>query len=258
MLKEERHGRIVELLESEGKVVVADLQRTLGVSGYTIRRDLDELAEARRLRRVHGGAIARSPVADTYEARQLQGVPGKAATARAAAALLEPGQTVIMDGGSTALHLVDAIPAAYTGTVVTHSPPVAAALGRRHPGLQVVVIGGSLDPRAMVNVGAQTVQAYQRITADVCFLGVWSLHPLEGLSSAYFEEAEVRRVLLQRADRVVAMASREKLNTVAPFTIGPSTALTHLATEPDVPDDVLKPFREQGLRILQVEQHQTS
>ena len=249
MLKEERHRRILELLQSEGRLVAAELPDVLGVSGHTIRRDLDELAGARSLQRVHGGALARSPVAATYEDRQTQAVEGKIATARAAATLLEPGQVVILDGGSTALHLVDAIPAGHTGTFVTHSPPVATALAR-HPGLEVLLVGGTLDPRAMVAVGAQAIESFRRISADLCFLGVWALHPTGGISTAYFEEAELRRVLVGCADRVVGLASREKLGTAAAFTIAPATALTHLATEPDVPDAVLRPFAELGLHIL--------
>jgi DeoR/GlpR family transcriptional regulator of sugar metabolism len=251
MLKEERQHRILEILAGEGRVVATDLQDRLGVSGYTIRRDLDELASARRLQRVHGGALARSPVATTYEGRRAQGVEGKIATARAAATLLEPGQVAILDGGSTALHLVDAIPPWHTGTFVTHSPPVAAALGAL-PDLRVVLVGGTLDPRAMVAVGAQAIQAFQRVTADICFLGVWSLHPTGGISSGYYEEAEVRTVMLERADRVVGLASREKLGTVAPFAIGPATALTHLATEPDVPDNLVAPYAELGIEITRL------
>jgi DeoR/GlpR family transcriptional regulator of sugar metabolism len=250
MLKEERHRRILELLESDGRLVAAELPELLGVSGHTIRRDLEELAESRSLRRVHGGALARSPVAATYEARQVQAVDGKIAAARAAATLLEPGQVVILDGGSTALHLVDAIPPGHTGTFVTHSPPVAAALGRR-PGLEVVTVGGTLDPRAMVAVGATTIQAFRGIGADLCFLGVWALHAGRGITTAYYEEAEVRRVLVESADRVVGLVSREKLGTAAAFTIAPATALTHLATEPDVPETVLSPFRELGIHVLQ-------
>ena len=250
MLKEERHRRILELLETEGRLVAADLPERLGVSGHTVRRDLDELADASSLRRVHGGALARSPVASTYEGRQVQSVDGKIATARAAATLLEPGQVVILDGGSTALHLVDAIPPGHTGTFVTHSPPVAAALGLR-PGLEVVMVGGTLDRRAMVAVGAATIQAFSGISADLCFLGVWALHAERGISTAYYEEAEVRRVLVGCADRVVGLVSQEKLGTAAAFTFAPATALTHLATEPDVPDAVLRPFAELGLHILQ-------
>jgi DeoR/GlpR family transcriptional regulator of sugar metabolism len=249
VLKEERQRRILEILGREGRVVATDLQQTLGVSGYTVRRDLDELSDARRLQRVHGGALARSPVAPTYEGRREQSVEGKAAVARAATTLLEPGQTAILDGGSTALALVDAIPPDYAGTFVTHSPPVAAALGGR-PGLEVVIVGGTLDPRAMVAVGAQAIEAYGRVTADVCFLGIWSLHPVVGLSSGYYEEAELRRVLLGRADRIVGLASRDKLGTTAQFGIGPATALTHLATEPDLPGELVDPYVELGIRVV--------
>jgi DeoR/GlpR family transcriptional regulator of sugar metabolism len=249
VLKEERQRRILDVLGREGRVVATDLQRALGVSGYTIRRDLDELADARHLQRVHGGALARSPVAPTYAERRAQSVPGKRAVAKAAATLLAPGETVILDGGSTALALVDEIPPDHTGTFITHSPPIAAALGA-HSGLEVLIVGGTLDPRAMVAVGAQAIEAYGRITADVCFLGIWSIHATAGISSGYYEEAELRRVLVQRADRVVGLASRDKLGTTAQFGIAPATALTHLATEPDVPAELLDPFAELGLRVV--------
>ena len=250
MLKEERQQRILDILRAEGRVVATDLQDVFGVSGYTVRRDLDELAEGRRLQRIHGGALARSTVAGTYEGRRAQAVPGKIAVARTAAGLLEPEQVVILDGGTTALHLVDAIPAEHTGTFITHSPPIATALGRR-PGARVVIVGGSLEPRAMVAVGGETTLAYRRIHADICFLGIWSVHATAGITQDYYEEAEVRRVLLDCADRVVGLASREKLGTVAPFCVGPADALTHLVTEPDVPADALAPFAELGIEIVQ-------
>jgi DeoR/GlpR family transcriptional regulator of sugar metabolism len=249
VLKEERQRHILEVLEREGRVVATELRDRLGVSGYTVRRDLDELAHAGCLQRVHGGALARSKVPRTYEARRTAEVAGKIETALAAASLLEPDQVVILDGGSTALHLVDAIPSDHTATFVTHSPPVAAALGQRQ-GLEVIVVGGSLDPRAMVAVGAQTLDAYRRVSADICLMGIWSIHPEHGISSGYHEEAEVRRVLLDRADRVVGLASRDKLGTVAPFTVGPAGALTHLATERDTPPHALQPFTELGIHIL--------
>src|SRR4051794_39970604 len=137
MLKEERQRKILDLVARDGRVVATELQNVLSVSGYTIRRDLDELAEAGSLQRVHGGALPRSTVPRTYEARSVESVEGKIATARAAATLLEPEMVAIIDGGSTALQLVEAIPHDHTGTFITHSPPVAAALGRR-AGVEVV------------------------------------------------------------------------------------------------------------------------
>jgi DeoR/GlpR family transcriptional regulator of sugar metabolism len=248
LLKGERHARILDRLAATGRIVAADLEAELGVSGYTIRRDLDELASAGRLHRVHGGALPRSPVGRTYEERRGQEVAGKQAVARAAVQVLEPGQVVVLDGGSTALAVAEAIPEAWEGTVVTHAPPVAAALSRV-PGAEVVVVGGVLDRRAMVCTGAVTVAAYRLILADVCFLGVWSLHPEHGITQAYPEEAEVRRVLVERADRVVGLCSRDKLGAVAPFAVAPATALTDLATEPNVPAEVLAPYAELGISV---------
>jgi DeoR/GlpR family transcriptional regulator of sugar metabolism len=249
-LKEERQRRILDVLDGEGRVVAAQLPALLDVSGHTVRRDLEELAEAGLLRRVHGGAVARSHVAPTYAEREEQSVDGKIAVARAAASLLEPGQVAIVDGGTTALHLVDNIAPGHAGTFVTHSPLVAAALGRRGA-RDVVLVGGTLDPGPMVAVGADTVRAYEAITADVCFLGIWSLHAAAGITGPYHEEAEVRRVLVHRADRVVGLASREKLGTVSAFASAPATALTDLVTERDVHDELLGPFRELGVRVVQ-------
>jgi DeoR/GlpR family transcriptional regulator of sugar metabolism len=249
VLKEERQRRILDVLGREGRLIAAELPARLDVSGHTVRRDLEELAEAGLLQRVHGGAVPRSPVAPTYAEREEQSPEGKLATARGAVRLLKPGQVAIVDGGTTALQLVEQIPPGHRGTFVTHSPLVAAALGRRGF-TDVLMVGGTLDPEAMVAVGAETIQAYGRITADVCFLGIWSLHRSAGITGRYHEEAEVRRVLLERADRVVGLASRDKLGTVSAFASGPAGALTHLATEPGVPEEALAPFRELGIEII--------
>lgn len=249
LLKGERQRLILDRLAATGRIVAAELQEELGCSTYTIRRDLDELAEDGRLLRVHGGALARSPTGRTYEERARQEVPGKQAVGRAAAALLEPGQVVILDGGSTALAVAEALPADYTGTILTHSPPVAVALAAT-PGVEVVLVGGVLDRRAMVGLGSATVRRYAEVFADVCLLGVWSLHPEHGITQDYAEEAELRRVLLKRADRVVGLATRDKLGTVAPFAVGPADALTDLVTDPGTPDDVVGPYRELGIGVV--------
>jgi DeoR/GlpR family transcriptional regulator of sugar metabolism len=249
VLKEERQRRILDLLGQEGRVIAADLPGRLGVSGHTVRRDLEELAEAGALRRVHGGAVPRSPVAPTYDERARQSVAGKQAVARAAASLLRPGEVAIVDGGTTALAVAELLPSA---TFVTHSPLVAAALARRGRGdrSDVVLLGGTLDPGPMVAVGAETIRAYERVTADVCFLGIWSLHAEAGITGRYREEAEVRRVMVERADRVVGLTTRDKLGTVSAFASAPASALTHLAVEPGTPEELLAPFRELGIAVV--------
>jgi DeoR/GlpR family transcriptional regulator of sugar metabolism len=251
VLKSERQQRILAALAGAGRVVATELQQELGVSAYTIRRDLDELAEAGALQRVHGGAlaVARSGVAATFAGRGRQSVAGKRAVGRAAAALLVPGAVTVLDGGSTAVAVAEAIAPGYVGTVVTHSVPAAAALAV-HEGVEVVVVGGVLERRAMVAVGADCVNTYRSIRADMVLLGVWALHAEHGLSEGYREEAEVRRVLLGCGDRVVGLATADKLGTVAPFGFGPASALTHLVTERGVDEARLAPLRDLGVQVV--------
>jgi DeoR/GlpR family transcriptional regulator of sugar metabolism len=251
LLKGERQRRILARLAADGRVVATELQRELGVSAYTVRRDLDALAEAGRLQRVHGGALAlaRAGVATAAAGRGTRSAASRREVARAAAALLPAGGVTILDGGATALALVEALPPGFTGTFVTHSPPAAAALAA-HEGVEVVLIGGTLERRAMVAVGAQTIEAYRSIAADVLVLGVCSLDAEHGLSDGHHEQAEIRRVLLGRADRVVAPATADRLGTVAPFGYGAATALTHLVTERGADAATLRPFTELGIAVV--------
>jgi DeoR/GlpR family transcriptional regulator of sugar metabolism len=238
VLTEERQRRILELVDAEGRAVATALSERLGVSGYTVRRDLDELAEAGRITRVHGGALSKTPT--TYAERQIHAVAGKIATAQAAARMLQPGQTLILDGGSTALLLAEHVRGA---TVITHSPLTASALA---PHNEDILNGGTLDPRATVATGAATIAAYREISADVLFLGVWALDAKHGLSGGYREESEVRRAMLQQAQTIVGLADATKLGTVAPFRYAAATALTHLATD----GEDTKPYEELGIEIL--------
>ena len=200
---------------------------------------------------MHGGALARSPWRRPYEERQTQSVDGKTAVARAAATLLEPGQTVIVDGGSTALHFVEAIPPDHTGHL-HHAQPAGRRRARApRRDARSSMIGGTLDARAMVVRRRRRRSRPTRASPPTSASSAsGALHATAGMSGGYHEEAELRRVLVQRADRVVGLASRDKLGTTAPFGVAPATALTHLATEPDVPAELLAPFEELGLHVV--------
>lgn len=249
MLKEERQGRMLEMLRAQGKLVATDLSVALRVSEDTVRRDLRELSEAGKLRRVHGGALPRPVAGGTHGVRRGQASAGKVAVARAAVGLVENGQVIVMDGGTTALEVVRYLPLDLEATVVTHSPTTAVALAE-HPKVNVVVIGGTLYKDNILAVGAETVEAYYRVNADLCLQGIWSIHPEVGISHPYFEEACVKRAMIESADRVVALASAEKLGTASSFVVAPASAFTHLVTEREVPDEMLDPFRKLGTTVL--------
>ncbi len=160
MLKEERQQAIIELLRRDGKVLAADLITRLNVSEDTIRRDLNELAEAGILQRVHGGALPRSPSLP-YEQRVRETDAAKRAIAETAARLIHEGQVVFMDSGSTVLEVVAYLPTSLRATIVTNSLPVAAALihhTERCPGNGRRSRGRSLAASACRSVFARRLQ----------------------------------------------------------------------------------------------------
>ena len=249
MLTEERRRSIVQTLQRDGKVLATELSKSLHVSEDTIRRDLRELAAAGMLQRVHGGALLRSPVTGGFTVRQQQDRGAKAAIARAAVRFIHPNQVIILDGGTTILQVAQHLPLDLRATVITHSPPVALALAE-HPEIEVVLIGGKLYKQELVTGGAATVEAFHNVRADLCFLGISSVHPEVGISTFNLEGSYVKRAMIASSAEVVALTSAEKLGTAAPYIIGPLSALTYLVTERSVPEEVLAPYRALGITIV--------
>ena len=249
MLTAERRQHILATLRRDGKVLASELSAVLGVSEDTIRRDLRELAEADLLQRVHGGALPRSPAAASFAARQGQAPAAKQAIARAAAQLVRDGQVIILDGGTTTLQVAQRLPVDLRATVVTNSPPIAIALAE-HPQVEVVIVGGQLYKHSLVAIGAVAVETLRAIRADICMLGVCSLHPQDGISVPDLEEAHVKRAMIAGAAEVVALASAEKLGTAAPYIVGPIGDLTHIVTEREIPDEVLAAYQAQGITLI--------
>jgi DeoR/GlpR family transcriptional regulator of sugar metabolism len=251
LLPEERKRAILEQLATEGRVSAADLCRILRVSEDTVRRDLRDLDEAGLLRRVHGGAHPRAQATLAYAARTQVQQPAKQALAKVAADLVRPGQVIFIDGGTTTLEIARCLPRELRATVLTVSPPVAMALGE-HTGIEVHLLGGRLHREAMTTVGAETVEAVRQVRADLCLLGVCSLHGEAGITTPHAEEVAIKRAMLQRSADTVAVTAADKLGTVSSFVVAPAERLATLVTESSVPEAVLAPFHKLKLRVVTV------
>jgi DeoR/GlpR family transcriptional regulator of sugar metabolism len=248
MLTDERRHHILERLRVQGRVLASDLVAEFGVSPDTVRRDLRELDEAGLLRRVHGGALPRRGDTDPLPVRARRAPEAKASIACRAAQIVEDGQVVMLDGGTTTLEVARALPERLTATVVTNSLPIALALSER-PHVDTVVVGGSLRARAGVTVGAAAVAALAAIRADVLFLGVCGLHPEIGVTVEDAEEREGKRAMIAGAAEVVGLADHDKLGTAMPFVVAPLTELTTLVTDATA-EEVLAPYRALGIEVL--------
>lgn len=249
MLKHERHRHILDRLRADGRVLASALSAELGVSDDTVRRDLADLAGSGVLQRVHGGAVPTTPAAASYAAREQQAPDAKRAIAGAAAALVRDGQAVILDGGTTARLVAQALAPGLRATVLTHSPTVAEVLAE-HPSVEVILLGGRLQKASRVAVGAATIEALRMVRADVYFLGVGGLHPEVGLSTFDLEEAHVKRAMIASAAEVVALTTSEKLGTAARYVFGAATDLTHLVTDASADEAQLAPYAALGVTIV--------
>lgn len=249
MLKEERQQRILELVRREGKALASELSVWLEVSEDTIRRDLRDLAERGLLQRVHGGALLAAPGAARQEARSKEHMQSREVIARAALQLLRRGQVIIMDGGTSTLQVAQQMPRDLPVTVITNSLPVALALSE-HEQIEVIQLGGKLYKDAQVTVGVETVEALRAFQADLCLLGVCSLHPEIGISVLNLEEVYVKRAMIARSAEVAALLTAEKLSTAAPYVVGPVRDITHLVIEKSVPDEILEPYASQGITLI--------
>lgn len=249
MLTQQRKSHILAVLRRDGQVVAKSLSAELSLSEDTIRRDLRDLAGEGLLQRVHGGALPSSPAMADFSGRQQVAPDEKIAIGRAAAALMQPGQVVFIDGGTTAVQMARHLDPHLRATVVTHSPSVAVELVP-HTSIDVVMIGGRLFRHSIVSVGAGAVEEIKRIRADVYFMGATGIHPEAGLSTGDLEEANIKRALMAASAETVVLASSEKLGVASPYVIAPVGDISTLVVSDEVPDAALKPYKKLGIAIV--------
>ena len=251
MLTSQRKRYILDVLERDRQVIAKILSQELGLSEDTIRRDLRELAAEGLLQRVHGGALPASPAVVNFAGRQQIASEAKVAIGRAAAHMVQDGQVVILDGGTTAVQVARNLAQSLKATIVTHSPTIAVELVE-YPTVEVVLIGGRLFKHSVVAVGAAAIEAIGHIRADVYFMGVTGVHAEQGLSTGDLEEAYIKRALSGRAAETIVLASREKLGAVSPYLVLPLSDVSGLIVERELSQEVIAPYLELGLDITQV------
>ena len=252
MLTTQRKQLILRRLQSDGQFVAKTFSAELGISEDTVRRDLRELAAEGRLQRVHGGALPASAAVGDMQIRAQLAPDEKRLLGRAGAALVQPGQLVILDGGTTNLQVVQHLPLALRATVVTHSPTIAVALAG-HPHIDVLMLGGRLYRHSMVNVGAGVIEAAARVRADWYFMGVTGVHAQAGLTTGDYEEAAVKRALHERAAETVVLATQDKLGAASAFTVAALNEVAALVVPPATPAPLRKRLQGTGVRLIRAE-----
>jgi len=249
MLKEERRDFILQKLKSDQKVRLNELSEALQVSEDTVRRDIELLAGNGLLTKVRGGAIPHSPNMHAFTDRVHMLEEDKRSIAQKALQLLQPGQTIMLGGGTTTYALAGMLPQDMPLTVVTNNVPLATLLCE-HPTVEVVLAGGKVRKHSQVTLGGEAVRMFQQVHVDICFIGVCSLHHEIGLSTDDYDELEVGRAMLQSASVVVAVTTFDKIGTAELYKMCDITSVGGIITEVESDNEAFKPYQQLGIQIM--------
>jgi DeoR/GlpR family transcriptional regulator of sugar metabolism len=249
MLKKERQALILREINIHNKVVLTDLSLKLDVSEDTVRRDLQELADAGKIIKVRGGALSKSYHVYSYKENEIYAYQEKTIIARKAITLLRDGMLVLISGGSTNLELARILPPDLKLTFLTNSLSSAMQL-QEHPNSETIFLGGTLSKTAGVSMGGEVVRALYDLRPDLCLMGVNGIDAVEGLTESDFDVMTVKRAMLECSTKVAAISIAEKLDSVQKIRVCDLGKLDYLITELDPENERLSAYRKLNLDIL--------
>ncbi|MBC7233989.1 MAG: DeoR/GlpR transcriptional regulator [Chloroflexi bacterium] len=263
MIGAERLRRISERLSAEHVVSIASLSKALGVSEMTIRRDLMQLEKMGLCRRTHGGAVSTHGTLTRdidYRQREQLHVAEKVAIGRAAAAMVQEGETIAIDAGTTTAQLAAALKGRRNIMVITNSLRVLDQLCDS-PGITLISTGGTVAP-AMDGefghgdhflVGPLAEATLRRFRPNKAFMGTTGLTITDGLSNSVIEQAELKRLMMELSAEVILLADHSKFGRVASAIAGPVTMLHRVITDSGISPQMKRALEELGIEVIVVE-----
>ncbi len=253
MLNEERRRAILDVLKREGRVLVLDLARRFETSQVTIRKDLEELHAHGLIHRTHGGALpAREGALEDPTLREKEKLhhQEKLRIATAAAHMVQEGQVVILDSGTTTTAIARALRSFRNLTIVTNAVNIAAELSGTT--VEVILTGGTLRKNSFSLVGPIAEETLHRLHADLLFLGVDGFDVHYGLSTPNLLEAKVNRVMVEIAKRKVAVCDSSKFGRRSLSLIAPTSALDEVLTDRRAPKADVRALKKAGIEVTLV------
>ncbi len=253
MLSVERQQTIVDLVDKNDSIQVADLVKLFDVSEMTIRRDLDILERKGLLRRVHGGAV--SSHGRSYEPpfllRSTDHSEEKQRIGKAAADLIKKGDSVMLDVGTTTLEIARHLYAHQNLTIITPCFQIAALLAE-HPGIRLILTGGILRRSELSMVGHLAERTIQEFYVDKLFVGAGGVDIVTGFTEFNLEDTLVKQAMLRQAKDITAVVDSSKFGQVALTAIAPLKAVNRIITDSGLEPKMADRIREMGIEIVLV------
>lgn len=249
MQAEERQLRIEEHLQQVEFASLDELSELVDASTSTVRRDLQVLEAKGTVQRTHGGARVLNPRSDEFmfSKRDTLQLPEKEAIGKACAELIQPGQSVILDAGSTIFHVARHLEPK-SPHIVTNSLPVAnlfAADSRS----EVVLSGGVIYPRLGVLVGPLAVETFSKIHSDVAVMSAGGI-TVEGVTNSHGLLIEIQRAMMQGAQRVIFCLDHTKFGRRSVSFLCGLDDIDTVVTDGGAPAELVEQLRTEGIEVV--------
>jgi DeoR family transcriptional regulator, aga operon transcriptional repressor len=246
----ERQQELTRLFERTGRLSVSQICEQFGISEATARRDLDALAEAGRIRRVHGGAILVRQAApeEPILSRSREMSIEKENIGRATAALVNDGETIFLGSGTTVLEVARNL-AERNLTVITNSLPVINFMAER-TNITLIVLGGSLRPSELSFIGHITEQSLAELRADRVIIGTHAISVEQGFTNDYLPETLTDRAILNIGREIVIVADHTKCGVVSTAFLAPLNAMHTLITDEGTDIEFITALKQKGFNVI--------
>jgi DeoR/GlpR family transcriptional regulator of sugar metabolism len=247
----DRQNQILQWVEHNQRISVADICSTFNVSTATARRDLDTLASDGKILRVHGGAISKNqnqPEPPILQ-RQREQDAEKIRIGQAAATLVNDGETIFLGSGTTVLELARTLRGRKNLTVLTNSLPVVNTLAGLEE-ITVICLGGMLRDSELSFIGHFTEQALAEVHADKVFIGTRAIHTDFGLTHEYLPETMTDRAILKVGKEIIVLADHTKFGHTATVLLAPLERIQTLITDEHPTAEFIEKIKDNGIRLI--------
>jgi DeoR family transcriptional regulator of aga operon len=247
----ERRTLILEKLDEEGQLDVTTLSKEMAVSEVTIRNDLNWLERKNKLIRARGGALKadRVGIEVSLSEKNKMHYQEKLRIGKAAAGLIQSGDTIILDSGTTTLEINNNLAGIESLTVITNALNIANRLAE-HEHVNVIVPGGFLRKNSLSLVGTTAEESFKNYFCDKLFLAVDGFSTVHGLSTPNVEEAHLNRVMILIAKQVIVVTDSSKFHKRSFAFIAPITAVDIVVTDAGIPEEDKKRLETAGIQVI--------
>jgi len=247
----QRREKILDLLKEDGSAKVIELSKIFRVSEVTIRQDLEKLEKDGWVTREHGGAYLKEVENQVrnFALMNQSNMDKKAVIGVVAATLVENGDTIILDSGSTTTELAKRLQGRKNLTVITNALNIALILGGE-PGIEVIVTGGEFKPPTLSLTGQKAADFFHDVHVDKLFLATAGISLRSGLTYPSLSDIVVKKAMIDVSETVYLVADSTKIGKGAFASLGALSLIDYIITDSAIGEQPLQLFRDHEIELI--------